>query len=308
MIAIPSRHRSLALLGAVLAAQVLLLAAQIQREQQVRLIRVWAMDLITPVQGATAWSIRHINDGWNGYIALRHTREENLELHRELAQLQIKNNQLQGRAAEADRLAGLLHFREAHADTPMLAAQVIGASPDSSSRILVLDRGSRDGVKRDMGVITPDGVVGKILAVYQNSSQVLLLSDRDSGVGALLASTRTQGPVRGSGDPLLDMEYVSQDEKVNVGDVILTSGEDRIFPKDLPVGTVVEVRPDPHTPFMVIRVRPAAHLDALEDVLILLARQDMGSQQTAAGESNSSATPPAPAARSGQSTAAPTPQ
>ena len=81
----------------------------------------------------------------------------------------------------------------------MLAARVIGASPDSASHILFLDRGSRDGVKRDMGVITPDGVVGKILAVFPNTSQVLLLSDKDSGVGALLASTRTQGPVRGSG-------------------------------------------------------------------------------------------------------------
>ncbi len=209
------------------------------------------------------------------------TREKKIELRRELGQLQVQNAELQGRAAEADRLAALLHFRQAHSGAPMIAAQVIGASPDSTSHILFLDRGSRDGVKIDMGVITPDGVVGKILAVFPSTSHVLLLSDKDSGVGALLASTRTQGPVRGLGEPLLDMEYVSKDEKVAVGDTLLTSGEDRIFPKDLPVGTVVQTQPDPKTPFMVIRVRPAAHLDRLEEVLILLSRQDLEPPQTA---------------------------
>jgi rod shape-determining protein MreC len=292
MLAIPSRHRSLALLGVMLVAQILLLAAQIQREGQMRLIRVWAVELITPVQIASSWSIHKVKSAWGGYIGLRHTHQENIGLRRQVAQLQIENAQLQGRAAEADRLAGLLQFREAHAIAPMLAARVIGASPDSASHILFLDRGSRDGVKRDMGVITPDGVVGKILAVFPSTSQVLLLSDKDSGVGALLATTRTQGPVRGSGEPLLDMEYVSKDEKVAPGDVVLTSGEDRIFPKDLPVGTVVRTQPDPRTPFLVIRVRPAAHLDQLEEVLILLTRQELEQPQPSA-QAPSSAAPAA---------------
>jgi rod shape-determining protein MreC len=113
-------------------------------------------------------------------------------------------------------------------------------------------------------VITPDGVVGKILAVYPDTSQVLVLNDKDSGVGALLSNTRTQGPVKGTGDPLLEMEYVSSDEKIAVGEAVLTSGQDRIFPKDLPVGNVVAAQPDPHSPFMAIRVKPAAQLDQLE--------------------------------------------
>ena len=298
MLAIPSRHRSLALLGVMLVAQVLLLAAQIQREGQVRLIRVWAVELITPVQIASSWSIHKVKAAWGGYIGLRHTHQENIELRRQLAQLQIENAQLQGRAAEADRLAILLQFREAHASAPMLAARVIGASPDSASHILFLDRGSRDGVKRDMGVITPDGVVGKILAVFPGTSQVLLLSDKDSGVGALLATTRTQGPVRGSGEPLLDMEYVSKDEKVAAGDAVLTSGEDRIFPKDLPVGRVVQTHPDPRTPFLVIRVQPAAHLDQLEEVLILLTRQDLEQPQPSAQASSSAAPAASPTSAS----------
>jgi rod shape-determining protein MreC len=268
------------MLGIVLAAQVLLLAVQIRRERQVRLIRVWAVELISPIERFGVWTIDIVKGGWGGYVALHHTRQENVQLKRELDQLRIQNEELQGRAAEADRLAGLLGFRQAHADVPMLAAQVIGASPDPGSHILYLNRGSRDGVRRDMGVITPDGVVGKILAIFPDSSQVLVLNDKDSGVGALLATTRTQGPVKGTGDPLLDMEYVSSDEKITVGEAVLTSGQDRIFPKDLPVGSVVQFQPDPHSPFMFIRVRPAAQLDQLEEVLILLTRQELNPPQS----------------------------
>lgn len=279
MISAASRHRSLKLLGIVLAAQVLLLAVQIRSERQVRLIRVWAVELITPIQRAGAWSIRAVKDGWGGYVALHRTREENLQLQSELDQMRLENQALEGRAAEADRLELLLSFRQAHSGVPMLAAQVIGTSPDPGSHILFLDRGSRDGVRRDMGVITPDGVVGKILAVYPGTSQVLVVNDKDSGVGALLAATRTQGPVKGTGEPLLEMEYVSSDEKLSAGEAVLTSGDDRIFPKDLPVGNVVQFQPEEHSPFMTIRVRPAAHLDQLEEVLILLTRQDFNLSQ-----------------------------
>src|SRR6185437_4775003 len=113
------------------------------------------------------------------------------------------------------------------------------------------------------------------------TAQVLLLSDKDSGVGALLANSRTQGPVRGTGEPLLGMEYVSNEVKVQQGEAVLTSGQDRIFPKDLPVGTVVDIKPDHHSPFQQISVKPAAHLDQLEEVLVLLTRQDLAAKKEA---------------------------
>src|SRR5258708_28752948 len=120
----------------------------------------------------------------------------------------------------------------------MLGARVIGGSPDAGSLVVNIDRGSRDGIRRDMGVITPDGVVGKIFAVYPDISQVLLLGDKDSGVGALLADTRTQGPVKGTGEPLLALEYISSDEKVTVGEAVLPSGQDRRISKPPPRGQV----------------------------------------------------------------------
>jgi rod shape-determining protein MreC len=274
MSAIPSRHHSLTLLISAVVLQLLLLAVQIKREQQVRLIRVWAVELATPFGRAATWMSDGIHGGWSGYVALRHLRQENSDLRAERDRLKLQNAELSSRAHEADRLSGLLGFHESHPEVPMLAARVIGASPDAGSRMIFLSRGSRDGVRRDMGVITPEGVVGKVLAVYSDTSQVLLLSDKESGVGALLADTRTQAPVSGTGEPLLGMQYVSNDVKVAVGEVVLTSGQDRIFPKDLPVGTIVDAKTDPHGSFQKIKVKPAAKLDQLEEVIVLLTRQE----------------------------------
>jgi rod shape-determining protein MreC len=271
---VPSRHRSLALFAAAIAAQVLLLALQIRRGQQVRLIRVWAIESVSPLGRGAAWSVDGARGLWNNYIALRHLREEDDQLRIEVAALRMRNAQLESRAAEADRLAGLLGFRDTHTDVQMLAARVIGATPDPSTHMVLIDRGSRDGLRRDMGVITPEGVVGKVFAVYPDTSQVLLLTDKESGVGALLGDSRAQGPVRGTGEPLLGLEYISNEIKVEPGERILTSGQDRIFPKDLPVGTVAQVQPDRHSPFQKISVKPAARLDGLEEVLVLLTRQE----------------------------------
>lgn len=265
----------------MLALQLLLLAIQIKRQSQVRLIRVWAVETAAPVGRTAAWTSDGVGGIWRNYIALWHARQENDQLQAELNTLKLRNLELEGRAAEADRLSQLLGFREQQSAVPMLAARVIGGSPDASSHVVFINRGSRDGLKRDMGVITPEGVVGKIEAAFPDTSQVLLLDDRDSGVGALLATSRTQSPVRGDGDPLLDMEYVSIDTKVQPGEAVLTSGQDRIFPKDLPVGTVAQVKPDPHGTFQDIRVRPAAHLDRLEEVLVLLSRQEFTPKKSA---------------------------
>lgn len=295
MLPVPSRHRSLTLFAVAIAAQVLFLAIQIRRGQQVRLIRVWAIESVSPLGRGAAWSVDGIRGLWNNYVALRHMREENDQLRKEMGTLKIRNEQLESRAAEADRLANLLGFRDQHAEVQMLAARVIGATPDPSSHMVLIDRGTRDGVRRDMGIITPEGVVGKVLAVYPDTSQVLLLSDKESGVGALLGSSRAQGPVKGTGEPLLGLEYIGNDTKVQTGEPVLTSGQDRIFPKDLPVGTVVEVHPDHKGPFQTIFVKPAAQLDGLEEVLVLLTRQEFTARKDADASGPAPVAPATPA-------------
>jgi rod shape-determining protein MreC len=290
MLAVASKHRSLFLLASVLTAQILLLAVQIKRDQQVRLIRVWAISLVTPVQRAGAWTIDGIRGGWRHYIGLRNTSKENESLRAEIERLRLRNSELEGRSAEADRLAALLTFREAHSDNPMVAARVISSSADAASKTIFINRGQSDGLRRNMAVITPDGVVGKILEVYRTTAQVQLLSDKEGGVGALLAGSRIQGPVIGTGEPTLVMKYVNNDDTVVVGERVLTSGQDRIFPKDLPVGTVSEVKAG--NPFKQIRLKPAARLDSLEEVLVLLSLKELDLQIEKRVEQQPAAAPP----------------
>jgi len=273
MVAIPSRHKSLFLLAGVVLLQILLLAVQIRRDSQGRLIRVWTVGAVTPFERAGATGVGGIRGAWRHYFALQNTSRENDRLRHENDTLKLELNQLQSKAAEADRLGMLLSFRQSHQNISMVAARVIGTSADTASQTLYLDRGERDGIHRNMGVITPDGVVGKIIESYRDASQVLLLTDKDSGVGAMLAESRIQSPVGGVGEPLLTMKYVANDDVVNIGDRVVTSGMDRIFPRDLPVGTVTQIKAG--NPFKQIRLRPAANLERLEEVVVLLSLQPL---------------------------------
>ena len=268
LVAIPSKHKSLALLAGVLLAQVLMLAVQIKRDSRGRLIRVWAISAAYPFERSGSWGFGKIRGVWTHYFALQTTSRENEALRIENDALKLTIAQLQSRAAEADRLAALLNFKQSHQEVPMVGARVIAASAGTASRTIEIDRGERDGIRRNMAVITPDGAVGKVIEVYRDSAQVLLLTDKEGGAGAMLVDTRTQGPVGGTGEPTLLMKYVASEEKVNVGEKIVTSGMDRIFPGDIPIGTVVEVKAG--NPFKQIRVQPAAKFERLETVIVLL--------------------------------------
>ncbi len=270
MFEIATRRRPYVLLAVTLVFQILLLAVQFKRPDGARLIRVWAVELLTPAERAGSWALDGVRGGWTGYVSLFRANRENQRLREQVGDLTMRNSELESRAAEARRLASLLEFREAHADAPLLAARVIGGDAGAGQAIYI-DRGERDGVQPNMGVITPQGVVGKILEVYSTTSQVLLLTDKNGGAGALLANSRTQGAAKGSGGPLLELSYVSNDQDVAVGERVLTSGMDKIFPKDLPLGVVTEAKPG--NPFKQIQMRPAARLDQLEEVLVLLARR-----------------------------------
>jgi rod shape-determining protein MreC len=291
MVAIPSRHKSLVLLAGVILLQVLLLAVQIKRDSKGRLIRVWTVGAVSPFERAGSYGFGWIRDVWHHYFALQNTTKDNEELRRENDRLKLQITKLQGKAAEADRLGALLNFRQVHGDVPMIAARVIGASAGPASQTIQLDRGEHDGIRKNMGVITPDGIVGKVVESYPNACQVLLLTDKDSGVGAKLADSGTQSPVDGQGEPLLVMKYVPNDDTVNVGERVITSGMDRIFPRDLPVGTVADIKAG--NPFKQIRIKPAANLERLEEVFVLLSLHPLEMKNEAVP---ADARPPAPGA------------
>jgi rod shape-determining protein MreC len=269
------RYRNVTFLVAVLFVQVLGLAVQVKRstpDESTRLIRVWAVDAVTPFEKSIVWFQSGVTNLWHNYFYLRGVRQENRELKQEIERLRIEQVRLNQDAEQARRLQTLLGFREQFI-SKTLAAQVIGSSGSEQSRSIYIDKGSRDGIKPDMAVITAEGVVGKVLRVFRATSQVLMVNDQTSGVGAILEKSRLQGVLRGTPLGEVVLEKVMSDEAVQPGERVLTSGGDQIFPKGLPVGTVTKVSPGSEL-FLNIRVKPAADLNRLEEVLVITQQEE----------------------------------
>jgi rod shape-determining protein MreC len=211
-------------------------------------------------------------------------RQENRDLKAEIERLRIEQVRLSEDANQARRLQTLLGFKEQFV-SQTLAAQVIGSSGSEQSRSIYIDKGWRDGIRPDMAVITADGVVGKVLRVFgqrrveASTSEVLLINDQSSGVGAILEKSRLQGILRGSAAGEVVLEKVMADEQVQPGDRVLTSGGDQIFPKGLPVGTVVKSIPGSDL-FLNIKVKPSANLSKLEEVLVITKTEDKAPAMT----------------------------
>jgi rod shape-determining protein MreC len=272
-----SRYRNVTILVVVLFAQVLGLAVQVRRSTQdesTRLIRVWAVDTVTPFEKGIVWFQSGVTGLWHNYFYLRGVRQENRELKQEIERLRIEQVRLNQDAEQARRLQALLGFKEQFI-SKTLPAQVIGSSGSEQSRSIYIDKGSKDGIKPDMAVITAGGVVGKVLRTFRTTSQVLLVNDQTSGVGAILEKSRLQGVLRGTPLGEVVLEKVMSDESVQPGERVVTSGGDQIFPKGLPVGTVTKVSPGPDL-FLNIRVKPAADLSRLEEVLVITQQEEKG--------------------------------
>jgi rod shape-determining protein MreC len=271
-----SRYKNLMFLVGVLFLQVLGLAMQVKRAsneaQDTRLIRIWAVGAVTPFERVLVWTKNGTGGIWHNYFYLRGVRAENRQLKEQIEQMRLQQVRLTEDAAQARRLQGLLGFKEQFI-SKTVAAQVIGSSGSDMSRVVYIDKGEKAGIARDMAVITAEGIVGKVLLVYQNVSQVLLISDQSSGVGAILEKTRLQGVLRGTVNGEVVLERVMSDEEVPVGETVLTSGGDQIFPKGLPVGTVAKVDKGKEL-FLNIKIRPAASLSRLEEVLVLVEKQE----------------------------------
>jgi rod shape-determining protein MreC len=264
------RYRNLIVLVGVLFVQVLGLAVQVKRTTDTdssRLIRIWAVGMVSPLEKALVWTQTSSGNLWHNYFFLRGVRAENRGLKQQIEQMRIEQVRLSQDADQARRLQALLAFKEQFISKTM-AAQVIGSTGSEQSRAIYLDKGEKDGVKLDMAVITADGIVGKVLRVHGSTSLVLLISDQTSGVGAILEKSRLQGILRGIPSGEIALERVMSDEQVPTGELVLTSGGDRIFPKGLSIGRVSKVSAGSDL-FLNIQVKPTANLSKLEEVLIV---------------------------------------
>ncbi|MET0625557.1 MAG: rod shape-determining protein MreC [Pyrinomonadaceae bacterium] len=235
-------------------------------------VKAWAQSVFSPVQRATT-GVGGAGVGFfRGLADMRTAQAENEQLRSRLAE--AENELREGRQArdENERLKKLLDFTK-DLEYQSIPARVVARDPSVWFNSLIINRGTASGVDLDMPVVTPEGIVGRVVGVGPVSAQVMLITDERSAAGAVvgqLGQSNAVGSVRGYGkNGLLEMRYVSGLETVNVGDYVVTTGQDRIYPQGLSVGKVVEVVPGSATTPHTIRVKPGARLDSLQEVAVL---------------------------------------
>jgi rod shape-determining protein MreC len=261
------RQRPGVVLGAALLLHVVLISAQVNTASGIPILQVVTFGGFAELQRATMATVNGVRGMWTGYIALQRVRDENAELKQQLQALQVRLQQERAEAQRTDNLRQLLELRE-RANLDTVAAEVIAGPADPDFRTVTIDKGSSDGLATDMAVISPAGVVGRLILPSRRASKVQLLIDRNAAAGALIERTRVQGVVMGLGDGTLKMQYVPGTADVKTGDLVVTSGIDGIYPKGFVIGTIDHADRGLGA-YHEITVRPAADFARLEEVLIV---------------------------------------
>ena len=261
------RQRSGYLFLAVILGHILLISAQVNSRTGVPVLEAVTFGIFSEVQRGVSTGLSGVRHGWGNYIGLRHTKSENEELRRQLAEAQVA---LQAQRALADRARGLEKLLELKDRVTLqtTAAEIIGAAATPDFRTVTIDKGTSDGLRQDMAIISPAGVVGRIVIPSARSAKIQLLIDRNAAAGALIERSRAQGVVIGAGEDRLRLENVSEAADIVVGDTIVTSGIEGIYPKGFVIGKVDAVEKSGPA-YKRITVKPAVDFSSLEEVLVV---------------------------------------
>jgi rod shape-determining protein MreC len=268
---IDARRPNVYLFIAVVVFQVVIVSAQVTTKSGAPVLEAVAFGALSELQRAGAGIVQAVTGVWTGYADLRGVKTENERLARELGAARIALQQERSRAQRTRTLEALLELR---GSVPLrtAAADVIAAAATPEFRTITLGKGAKDGLRPDMAVIAPAGVVGRVIVPAAHAAKVQLLIDRSAAVGALIERTRAQGVATGSGEGVLALEYVSGSAEIAVGDTVVTSGIDGIYPKGFVIGWVEQVKRSGGA-YGGITVRPAVDFSSLEEVLVVLTPQ-----------------------------------
>jgi rod shape-determining protein MreC len=265
------RRRGGLLFVVVVVLHIIMISAQVPSggRADVPVLESVAFGVLSEMQRLATGGVSGWRNLWRGYVALRDVRVENDELRRQMSELQIRLQQQRALADRSRQLERLLELRD-RAPLETTAAAVIGAGASPEFRTMTVDKGSGDGLRSDMAVLAPQGVVGRIITPSTRAAKVQLLIDRSAAAGALIDRSRAQGVVIGSGEAdRMRMDYVAENADVQVGDLVVTSGIDGIYPKGFAIGRVERVERG-SSGFSAIDVRPTVDFSALEEVLVVL--------------------------------------
>jgi rod shape-determining protein MreC len=268
------RQRTGWLLLAVIVAHVVLISAQVGTSTGVPVLESVIFGTFAEIQRASTSAVSGAQEGWQNYFALQEIRRQNQELLREVSRLQIRLQQERALAAESRALRELLTLRDAIDLTTtagmVVQSAVIGGGAAPEFRTVTIDKGTQDGLKAQMAVLAPAGVVGRVILPSARASKVQLLIDVNAGAGAIIERSRAQGVVVGDGRDRLRMDFVPSSADIKAGDVVMTSGIEGIYPKGFVIGQIESVKRGAGE-YSAVVVRPAVDFSALEAVLVVLA-------------------------------------
>lgn len=258
------------LFSLVVVGHVILISAQVQSKSGGRLLETVLFSAFSEVQRGTSGGIGGVRHIWTSYVALRGVKGENDALKKEIDQLRVALQQERAQAQRSTRLRQLLDLRTS-VHVPTVAAEVIGGDASPGLHTITIDKGKDAGIRGDLAVISPQGVVGRVLdPVAPHAARVQLLVSRNAGAGVMIERSRAGGViVGGGGNPPLEMEYVSSLSDVKVGDLVVTAGTDGIYPKGFPVGKVESIERGAGM-YRRIGVRPVVDFSSIEEVLVIL--------------------------------------
>jgi rod shape-determining protein MreC len=270
-------RRPFFLLVLILTSLLILMSHQVRTRRGNTLLEDSLLNVSAPLVQVTSGGVGFFSGLWQGYVDLRGARRENLALKTHLAALEEEGRSGEEYRRENLRLRDLLELQRS-LEIRSLAAEVVALGTTSQARTALINRGSRDGVRRDMPVVSRKGVVGRVIATGSGMAKIQLLIDPNSGVAGIFQRTRGQGMVVGLGDHGCRMDYVSDLEDVAVGDVVVTSGLDEIYPKGVTIGVVYSVTEGDQLTKNIF-IRPEVDFRHLEEVLVLLTEAGSGDKE-----------------------------
>jgi rod shape-determining protein MreC len=280
------RQRTGWLFMAVTVGHVILISAQVTTKRGVPVLEAVTFGAFAEIQRAATSAVGSVREGWENYFALQQIRRENERLREEVGQLKIGLQQERAVAQESRVLQQLLEFKT-RVGLDSTAASVIGSAADPNFRSITIDKGTRDGVRADMAVISPEGVIGRVVTPSGSAAKVQLLIDRSAAVGVMLERSRVQGVATGVGTDELEfgiqLEYLPGSADVQVGDRVVTSGTDGIYPKGFLIGEIESVERASGA-FSGIKIRPAVNYSALETVLVVRNVAPLGAGEEGAAD------------------------
>ena len=263
-------QRSGYLLAVAVVGHLVLISAQVNSRSGVSLLQAAVFGAFADVERAAGAVVGGVGSVWDGYLALHGVRDDNVALRARVRDLEVALQRERALAAESRQLRRLLDLRDLTA-MPTRAAEIIGASPTADFRTVTINLGSGDGVGTDMAVLSPAGAVGRVVTRSRHAAQVQLLVDRNAAAAVMLDRSRVQAIATGTGETLLRLDYLPPSADVAVGDAVVTSGIDGIYPAGFLVGRVETIERLGGS-FGTIRVRPAVDFSTLEEVLVVMTR------------------------------------